>query len=54
MRRAIGISDEDGGVGRGRGIRDASDGLETMTTAAGARQRYQGIYDDNGGVGGGR
>ena len=34
VRRACGLSDDDGCVGRGRGIEDASDGLETTTKAA--------------------
>ena len=36
-RRAGGLSNSDGGVGRG--IRDASEGLETTMEAAGARKR---------------
>ena len=54
VRQAKGLSKDDGGVGWGRGIRDASEGSETTTEAAGARQRAQGIYDDYGGIGGGR
>ena len=48
------LSNDDGGVGRGRGILNASEGSETMTKAARSRQRAQGIYDNNGGVRGGR
>ena len=48
------ISDHGRGVGTGRWIRDASEGSETMTEAAGARKRAQGIYNNNRGVGGGR
>ena len=54
VRRARGLRDYYGGVGRGRGIDDASEGLDTTTEAAGDRQRAQGIYDDGGDVGGGR
>ena len=52
--RAQLIDNDNGGVGKGRGIDDASKVLETTTEAAGARQRAQGIYDDDRGVGGGR
>ena len=52
VRRAHRISNEDGGVGRGRGIYDASKGSETRTEAAVARQRSRGIYNDDGDVGG--
>ena len=45
---AKGLSDDDGGVGRGRGIRDASKGSETTTETAGPRRRSQGIYDNDG------
>ena len=41
------LSDNGGGVGRGRGIDDASERSETMAEAVGARQRAQGIYDNN-------
>ena len=54
VRRAKGISDNDGGVGRGRGIHDASEVFETMMEVTGARQRAQGMYNDDGGVEGGR
>ena len=54
VRRAKGLSNENGGAGRGRGIRNMSEGSETKTEAAGDRQRARGIYNDDGGVGGGR
>ena len=54
VRRAHGLSNNVGGVGRGQGIYDASKGLETTIEATLARQRLQGIYDNDGGVGGGR
>ena len=54
VRRAKGLSNDNEGVGRGRGICDASEALETTVEAAGDRRRDQGIYDDDGGVGGGR
>ena len=54
VRWAKGLSDYNRGVGRGQGIRDASEGSETTTEAAGDRQWSQGIYDNNGGVEGGR
>ena len=50
VRRADRISDDNGGVGRGRGIYDASRGLETTTEAVRARQQDQVIYDDDEGV----
>ena len=37
LRRARGLSDNDGGVGKGRGVDDASNVSETTTEAAGAR-----------------
>ena len=46
VRRACGLSDDDGGVNGGRGIDDASEGLDTTTEAAGDRQRARGIYDN--------
>ena len=52
VRLAHGLSNDNRGVDRGRGIDDASKGLETTTEAAGARQRAQGIYDNNGDVDG--
>ena len=54
VRRASRLSNYNGGIGRGRGIRNASEGPETTTEAAGARRRSRGIYDDDRGVGGGR
>ena len=39
VRRAKGLRDDDRGVDRGRGIHDASEGLETTTEAAGARRQ---------------
>ena len=53
-RRACRLSNDGGGVGRGRGIDNASKGSETMPEAAGARQRAWGTYKDDRGVGGGR
>ena len=47
VRRADRISDENGGVGRGGGIYNASRVLETKTEAAVARRRDQIIYDGN-------
>ena len=49
--RDQGLSDNNGGVGGGRGIYDASELLETTAEAAGARQRVQGIYNNDGGFG---
>ena len=54
VRRACVLSDDDGGVGRRQGIRNASEGLETTTETEGGRRRDQGIYDGDRGVGGGR
>ena len=54
VRRACGIRKDDGGVGRGQGICDASKGLDTTTEAEGARKRPQVIYDDDVGIRGGR
>ena len=53
LRQARGISDDDGGVSRGRGIYDASKRLETTMEAAGAIRRARGIYYNDGGIGGG-
>ena len=50
LGQAKGLSNNDEGVGRRRGIHNTSEGSETKTEAAGARQRHQGIYDDNGGT----
>ena len=52
--RDRGLSDDNGGVVRGRGMYDVSKGLETTTEAAVARQRARGIYDNDGGVGRGK
>ena len=52
-RRARRLSDDNGCVVRGRGIRDASEGSEKTMEAAGDRRRARGIYDDDGDVGGG-
>ena len=49
-----GISDDDRGVGGGRGIDDASEVSETNTDAAGDRRQSRGIYDNDRGVSGGR
>ena len=49
LRLAKGLIKYDVGVGRGQGIRDASEGSETTNEAAGDRRRAQGISDDNGG-----
>ena len=54
VRRARGLSNDDGGVGRGRVIYDASKGLETMMGAAGDRRRARVVYDDDEGVGRGK
>ena len=54
VRQSKELSDNDGSVGRGRRIRDASKGSETTVEAAGARQQARVIYDNDGGVKGGR
>ena len=54
VRQACGISNEDGGVGRGQGICDAPEGLEITTEAKWDQLQAQGIYDNNEGVGGGQ
>ena len=54
VRQARGLSDDGGGVGRGQGIYDASDGSEKTPEALGARRRARGIYDNDGGIGGGK
>ena len=46
--RSKGLRNNDGGVGRGQGIRDASKGSETTTDTAGGRRRSGGIYEDDG------
>ena len=48
VRRAHGLGNNDRGIVRGRGIRNASEGSETTTEEAGARQRAWWIYDNNG------
>ena len=53
VRQARGISNDNGGVRRGQGIDDETEGLETTTEAAGVRDRDKGIYDDDRGAGGG-
>ena len=50
VRRSKVIRDNDGCVGRGRGVHDASKGMETTTEAAGDRRRDRGIYGNDGGV----
>ena len=54
VRRARGLSNNKGGVGRGRGIHDVSEGSETSIEAAGDKQKSRGIFNDNGGIRGGR
>ena len=49
-----GLRDNDRGVGRRRGIHDASEVSETTAEAEGARRQARGIYDKDRGVGGGR
>ena len=44
LRRARGISNDDRIVGRGRGIYDASEGLETMTEAARIQGQQQRLW----------
>ena len=51
LRQARRTSDNDRGVGRGRGIEDAYEGSETMTEALGGRRRARLIYNNYGGVG---
>ena len=53
VRRSRGLSEDNGGVKRGQGIRDASEGSETTTEVAGDIRQSQVTYDDDGGVGGG-
>ena len=48
--RAKGLIENDGGVGIGQDIRDASEGSEKMTETVGLRQRAIGIYNDNRGL----
>ena len=53
VRRVRGLGYEDGGVGRGQRIYDATEVSETTTEAAVDRRRARGISSNNGGVGGG-
>ena len=53
-RRALGLSDEDIGVGGGWGIDNTSGGSETTRVAAGDRRRSRWIYDNDKGIGGRR
>ena len=50
VRRARGLSNDIGGVGRGRGIYNPYEGLETTAEAAVARRWSWEICDDDGGV----
>ena len=43
VRRSKGLRDDDGGVGRGQWICYVSEGLETMTEAAGTGRWSRGI-----------
>ena len=52
--QARGLSNDEEGVGRGRGIYDASKELETTAKAALAIQQAEGIYNHDRGVDGGR
>ena len=54
VRQVLGLSNNDGGVGKGQKIDYASKKSEKTTEAAGARRRAQEIYDDDGGVSRGR
>ena len=54
VRRDRGLRDDVGVVGEGRGIGDASKGLETTTEAAGSRRQARGIYVDDRGDNRGR
>ena len=45
VRRAKVCSNDNGGVSRGRGIRNASEGSETTTEVAVVRRQAQGIYN---------
>ena len=47
VRRARGRSDNNGGVGRGIGIRDASKGLETTTEALEEEDDHEDYNNDN-------
>ena len=50
VRRSKRLSDNDGGVGRGQGVRDVSEGSETTMEATGDSRRPQVIYDNDRGV----
>ena len=54
VRRVKGLSEDDGGIGRGQGICDASEGLETTTEVAGDRRWDRGIYNEDRDIEGGR
>ena len=54
VRRARGLRKDNGGVGRERGIDDASEGLKKTTEAARARRQARVIYNNDGGFGGRR
>ena len=54
VRWSHGLSNDDGGVDRGQGVHNASEGSETTMEVAGDGLWTQGIYDDDRGVGGGR
>ena len=54
VRWAWGLSNDDVGVGRGRGIYDMFKASETTTEVSGARQRPQRLYNDDRGFGRGR
>ena len=54
VRRACGLSDDNGGIDIGRVIYDASEGSETTEEASGAIWQDQGIYNYGGGVDRGR
>ena len=53
VRRSHRLSDNNGGVGRGQGIYNASEGSDTTAEATETKPWAQGIYDNDGGVGGG-
>ena len=49
VRRSCGLNDYSGGVGKGRGIDDASEGFETMTEALRIQGRRQSLWRCDGG-----
>ena len=51
---ARGLSNNDMGIRKRRGIDNAYKGSETMTKVVGDQRRGLGIYDNDGGVGRGR